>query len=65
MGRPAERITAAFSEGLRACGAEVQQYGLCLKATLPEVEKGVCEREFQKLRACWARAFRAALARTK
>lgn len=66
-GKPADRITAAFSEGLRACSAEVsragqpcfsprpsprgsaetgtllscllqvQQYGLCLKATLPDV----------------------------
>ena len=30
-----------------------------------QIEKGVCEREFQQLRTCWARAFRAALARTK
>ncbi|KAL4439823.1 hypothetical protein ABPG75_002824 [Micractinium tetrahymenae] len=63
--RPAERFTSAFSEGLRACNKEVQQYGLCLKATLPEVEKGVCEQEFQQLRTCWLRAFRASLRASK
>lgn len=43
----------------------------CLIPTPPslpncqQVEKGLCEREFAALRGCWARAFRAALARIK
>ncbi|EFN51131.1 hypothetical protein CHLNCDRAFT_141329 [Chlorella variabilis] len=51
----------AGEEGVPPAVPRVQQYGLCLKATLPEVEKGLCEREFQQLRACWLKAFRAAL----
>ncbi|KAI3431830.1 hypothetical protein D9Q98_010583 [Chlorella vulgaris] len=62
-GKPQDRVTSAFSEGLRSCSKEVQHYGLCLKATLPEVEKGICEREFQQLKACWVKACRASLAR--
>lgn len=53
-----------------AAVAAAQLLASCCKLCIPDtfavqVEKGVCEREFQQLRACWARAFRAALARTK
>ena len=30
-----------------------------------QVEKGVCEREFQSLKVCWRTAFRAALAKSR
>lgn len=89
--------SAGFTEPHALAGLQVQQYGICLKATLPEVsggdggacsgkapgsgsppgrlahhlcrqlqvEKGVCEREFQQLRACWFKSFRAALRASK
>ena len=37
---------------------------MCLPAYV-QVEKGACEREFQQLRACWLKAFRSALRRSK
>lgn len=89
-GGRADRITAAFSEGLRTCSTEVraavsparlclpldaqrrqpplllpfpqvQKYGLCLKATLPEVRGalpsggGCGQRQWLPL-SCWHRA---------
>lgn len=108
--RSALALSRATAISLECCGPkllpshrdlQVQQYGLCLKATLPEVrrnalplplpaacrlhasglpaaaapeahplsamqvEKGVCELEFQQLRACWLRAFRASLRASK
>jgi hypothetical protein len=30
-----------------------------------QIEKGFCEREFQQLRACWFKAFRAAIRGSK
>ncbi|KAL4527156.1 hypothetical protein Ndes2526B_g09133 [Nannochloris sp. 'desiccata'] len=60
-----ERFTKAFTESLKACSKEVHLYGNCIKNALPEVDKGVCEREFGVLKACWRVALRASLAKSR
>lgn len=51
-------FTHAFREGLVRCRAQAQAYGACVRAALPAVEKGACEREFAALRACFFAAVR-------
>lgn len=64
-GRPSQRTSNAIQSGLAVCSTEAQHYGACIRAVLPDVDKGVCEREFQALKACMRKALRAALAKTK
>jgi hypothetical protein len=52
-GGAGKSFAASFKEGLVHCRAQVAAYGSCLKATLPGVEKGACEREFVALRTCF------------
>lgn len=64
------RVAGGGGGGSAAAAAASQQPASSPILYLPltrfmQVEKGVCEREFLQLRSCWARAFRAALARSK
>jgi len=46
-------FTDAFREGLKRCNPQAQAYGACLKAMLPDVEKGGCEPQFAALKTCF------------
>lgn len=56
------RYLAAFSAGLKDCSRQVEAYGSCIRQVLPEVERGVCETEFQALSRCFYPAVRKHLA---
>ncbi|KAL6785400.1 hypothetical protein ACKKBG_A00095 [Auxenochlorella protothecoides x Auxenochlorella symbiontica] len=59
-----DRFPAAISAGLLSCSKEAAVYGGCIKTLLPEVERGVCDREFQILKSCMRAALRHALAKS-
>uniref|UniRef100_A0A383VH70 CHCH domain-containing protein n=1 Tax=Tetradesmus obliquus TaxID=3088 RepID=A0A383VH70_TETOB len=58
-GTNSDRYMRAFASSLAACSAQAQAYGKCLSDRLPEVEKGCCQREFQSLKQCFVKEFKA------
>ncbi len=49
---PATTFDAHFSGVLVDCKAEVAAYGACMSSKLGALDKGVCAKEFQALKAC-------------
>jgi hypothetical protein len=57
---PAERKQLArLSTSLAACPSEVKGYGACIATNSSNIERGVCEREYQLLYKCLRQAVRA------
>ncbi|KAL6752567.1 hypothetical protein V8C86DRAFT_2718268 [Haematococcus lacustris] len=59
MTRPRSGL-ARYGASLTTCAEQAAAYGACLKASLPEVERGMCAKEFAALRQCFAAAAKAA-----
>ncbi|KDE02842.1 hypothetical protein MVLG_06633 [Microbotryum lychnidis-dioicae p1A1 Lamole] len=48
--RPLQRYPTAFA----ACATQAMAYGKCIGVKYTEVERGMCEKEFQAFKACVA-----------
>lgn len=55
---PERRQLAKLSAGFAACSPEVKGYGQCIAANAANIERGVCEREYQLLYKCLRQAVR-------
>ncbi|KAK3816404.1 MAG: hypothetical protein J3Q66DRAFT_342416 [Benniella sp.] len=51
MSKP-RRTVAAFSTSIAACAPSATAYGACISATMNDVHKGVCEKEFLAFKEC-------------
>jgi len=60
-----DRFTKAFVAGLAECRAQGSAYGQCVKAHLPDIEKGACEKEFVALERCFTASLRKQLAKSR
>ncbi|ETI44769.1 hypothetical protein F441_10462 [Phytophthora nicotianae CJ01A1] len=52
------RMSKLFSQMLTECPLDVQVYGKCVADIHGGVNRQACEKEFQKLRACFERVAR-------
>ncbi|KAF5842284.1 hypothetical protein DUNSADRAFT_7937 [Dunaliella salina] len=52
--RASESSLAAFSRAMTACSSKASAYGACVKARIPEVEKGMCSQEFEAFKQCFS-----------
>uniref|UniRef100_A0AAV1UKG5 IMS import disulfide relay-system CHCH-CHCH-like Cx9C domain-containing protein n=1 Tax=Peronospora matthiolae TaxID=2874970 RepID=A0AAV1UKG5_9STRA len=50
------RMSKLFSHMLGDCPLDIQAYGNCVADVHGRVARQTCEKEFQKLRACFERA---------
>uniref|UniRef100_M4BJL1 IMS import disulfide relay-system CHCH-CHCH-like Cx9C domain-containing protein n=1 Tax=Hyaloperonospora arabidopsidis (strain Emoy2) TaxID=559515 RepID=M4BJL1_HYAAE len=50
------RMSKLFSHMLGDCPLDIQVYGKCVADVEGRVARQMCEKEFQKLRACFERA---------
>ena len=55
------RFSKSVSASLTRCAPEVGAYGGCIKAGMPDVQKGMCEAEFGALKKCFRKALRESL----
>eukprot|EP00873_Tetraselmis_striata_P022034 jgi/Tetstr1/442298/TSEL_030439.t1 len=62
---PSERFLRAFSAGLAECRKQGNAYGLCVKAHLPDIQKGACEAEFRAMEQCFTASMRRQLAKSR
>ncbi|KAG2445916.1 hypothetical protein HXX76_000519 [Chlamydomonas incerta] len=53
-----EQTAARIGRAFAACSAKAELYGACIKKLVPEVDVGVCSKEFQELKTCFTRAMR-------
>jgi len=60
---PERRQLARLSASFAACPAEVTGYGQCIASNASNIERGVCEREYQALYKCLRQAWRASRGR--
>ncbi|KAF9161659.1 hypothetical protein BGX26_001321 [Mortierella sp. AD094] len=51
MSKP-RRTVAAFSASIATCAPTATAYGACISATMNDVHKGVCEKEFIAFKEC-------------
>ncbi|KAF9305537.1 hypothetical protein BGZ74_009789 [Mortierella antarctica] len=51
MSKPKQTV-AAFSKSIAACASTATAYGACISATMNDVHKGVCEKEFLAFKDC-------------
>lgn len=49
---------AVFHHFLTHCSPQIQVYGACVADLKGNVDRGACDREFAKLRACFQRSLR-------
>jgi hypothetical protein len=47
-----KNTTSALRRILVNCGAQAKEYGSCVAAKVPEVERDMCLKEFLKLKSC-------------
>lgn len=59
QGTTSERYMRAFAASLAACSAQAHAYGKCIATRLPEVERNCCQTEFESLKRCFYKEFRA------
>jgi len=51
--KASESSLTAFSRAMAACSSKASVYGACVKAHIPEVEKGMCSQEFEAFKQCF------------
>ncbi|KAG0228453.1 hypothetical protein BGW42_002199 [Actinomortierella wolfii] len=51
MSKPKQTI-ASFSKSIASCAKPAAAYGTCISATMNDVTKGVCEKEFLAFKEC-------------
>ncbi|GAB4843757.1 hypothetical protein Ancab_013722, partial [Ancistrocladus abbreviatus] len=47
-----KKATSLFQRILVSCGAQAKDYGSCVVAKVPEVERDMCLKEFIALKSC-------------
>ncbi|KAI8347382.1 hypothetical protein B0O80DRAFT_465534 [Mortierella sp. GBAus27b] len=51
MSKPRKAV-AGISAGVAACAPSAAAYGACISATMNDVHKGVCDKEFLAFKEC-------------
>lgn len=52
------KTTSTLKRILVNCGAQAKEYGSCVAAKVPEVEKDMCLKEFLALKSCMQNVLR-------
>ncbi len=64
-----KQVATSFSKSvlssLTRCSSEVGLYGACIKQGLPDIQKGMCEKQFLTLKKCFRSALKLSLKKAK
>ncbi len=68
-GAKGKGVATSFSksvlESLTRCSSEVGLYGACIKAGLPDIQKGQCEKQFLTMKRCFRAELKQSLRKKK
>ena len=61
----ATSFSKSVLQSLTKCSSEVGLYGACIKQGLPDIQRGMCEKQFLALKKCFRAELRQSLKKTK
>jgi len=64
-----QKVANGFSKSVLAslttCSPEVATYGACIKQGLPDIQRGMCEKQFLALKKCFRKELRESMRKAR
>ena len=65
MQKAANSFSKSVLASMTTCSLEVATYGACIKQGLPDIQRGMCEKQFMALKKCFRKEFRESLRKAR